>query len=63
VLLARLQGEDVARPPVDVQRLPHDPPREPPDVVQPGRDEAEVRTAVVEVVAENLPLADRDVGS
>ena len=61
VLLARLQREHEAAAPVDVGGLARDPARHPAQVVLLRGEEAEARAAVVEPVAERLPLADRDV--
>jgi hypothetical protein len=63
VLLPGLQREDVARPAVHVQGLPHDPPGHLPHVVEARGDQPEVGSAEVQVVAERLSFTDRDVGS
>src|SRR6188474_2332910 len=59
VLLARLQGEDIAALARGVDRLADDPARHPPDVVRLGREEAVVRTAEGLVIPGTLPFADR----
>ena len=61
VLLAGLQREHEAAPPVDVGGLARDPAGHPAQVLLGGGEEAERRAAEVEPVAERLALADRDV--
>ena len=60
VLLARLQGEDIAALARGVQRLADDPSGHPPDEVRPAREEAVVRAAVRREVPGGLALAERD---
>ena len=60
MLLARLEGEDVAAASLDVGRLPDDPAGHPARELLARGDEAIVRPAVGERVAGRLPLADRD---
>ena len=59
VLLAGLQGEDEAAAPVDVLGLPRDAPRQLADQRLGPAEEAEGRAAVVQPVAQRLPLAER----
>ncbi len=61
VLLAGLQREDETAPTVDVDRLAGDPPGHAADLLLGRAEEAERRAAVVEAVAERLPLPDGDV--
>jgi len=61
VLLAGLQGEDVADAAVHIHGLPHDPPGHPTHVVEARGQDPQVRASEVEVVAEALPLRDGDV--
>ena len=63
VLFARLEREHVTDLPVDVDRLAADPPGHLANVVHAGRDETEVRTAVVQMVPQRLSLGHRDVGA
>jgi hypothetical protein len=63
VLLARLEGEDVPDPAVHVHSLADDAPGHPPNVVQAGGDDAQVRAPEVQVVAEDLTLGHGDVGA
>ena len=63
VLLAGLQGEHEAAPPVDVLGFAGDPSRHPPDLGLGRAEEAERRAAEVEAIAERLALAERDVGA
>jgi hypothetical protein len=60
VLLARLQGEDIAALARGVDRLADDPARHPPDEVRLRREEAVVRPAEGLVVPGPLPFADRE---
>src|SRR5206468_7455410 len=60
VLLARLQGEDIAALARGVYRLADDPSRHAPDELLARREEAVVRPAVRGDVARRLPLAERD---
>ena len=61
VLLAGLQGQHEAAPPVGVHGLPRDPARHPAQVLLGGAEEAERGTSEVEPASERLALADRDV--
>ena len=61
VLLAGLEGQHEAAPPVGVHRLPRDPARHPAQVLLRGAEEPERGTTEVEPAAERLALADRDV--
>ena len=61
VLLARAQGHDVRAPAVDVRGAAHEPAGHLAHEVRPSRQEAEVRTAVLERDAQRLALADGDV--
>ena len=63
VLLSGLEGEHVSGPPVDVDGLSHDATGEASHVVHAGGDDSEVRSPEVQVIAEHLSLADRDVGA
>src|ERR671926_1459802 len=60
VLLARLEGEDIAALARGVYRLADDPTRHPADVRGAGGEEAVVRASVRLVVACTLALADRE---
>ena len=62
MLLARLEGQDVARATVAVDGLPDDPAGHAADVRHARGDQTEVRAAVVQVVAEGLSFGDGDVG-
>src|SRR5919198_1059097 len=60
VLLARLQGEDIAALARSVYRLTDDPARHPADEVVPRREEAVMRAGEGLVVARALAFADGD---
>src|SRR5439155_21144002 len=60
VLLARLEGEDIAALARGVYRLADDPAWHPADELGAGGDEAVVRASVGLVVARSLALADRE---
>ncbi len=60
MLLARLQGEDIAALARGVYRLADDSPRHPADELLPGREKAVVRPAVRGEVPRRLPFAERD---
>ncbi len=63
VLLAGLEREHEAAPPVHVLGLARDPTGHPPDEPLGGGEEPEARAAVVQPVAERLALAHADVGA
>src|SRR5207248_6120259 len=63
VLLARLEGEDIAALARGVYRLADDPAGHPADELGAGGDEAVVRASVGLVVTRALALADRERAS
>ena len=62
VLLASRQGQDKAPPPLGVHRLADQSPRHLAHVFLPTGEEAKIRPAEIEGIAQRLPLAHHDVG-